>query len=165
MKIGVSSYSFQRELKRGMDYFAACEEAARMGYEGIEFIDLELQYGRGEQAVEELADHLRAHCEGLGLAIPAYTVAADFLNGRGGTAAEEPERVKGCVDIAAHLGAPVMRHDAFWKLGALRDWRAAVEREPRHRHAGQRPRGDADPPGGPCQLRLAGGRGQFPLRG
>lgn len=128
MKIGVSSYSFQRELKRGMDYFAACEEAARMGYEGIEFIDLELQYGRGEQAVEELADHLRAHCEGLGLAIPAYTVAADFLNGRGGTAAEEPERVKGCVDIAAHLGAPVMRHDAFWKLGALRDWRAAVER-------------------------------------
>lgn len=128
MKIGVSAYSFERELKRGMTYAAACEQAAKMGYAGIEFIDLDLAYGQGESSLEELARHLRAHCEGLGLAIPAYTVAADFLNGRGGTAAEEPARVKRCVDIACLLGAKVMRHDAFWRMDGLRDWREAVER-------------------------------------
>ena len=128
MKIGVSAYSFERELKRGMTYFEACDEAARMGYAGIEFIDLNLAYGQGEQTVEDLARHLRAHCDKLGLAIPAYTVAADFLNGRGGSAAEEPARVKRCVDIAVLLGAKVMRHDAFWRMDGLRDWREAVER-------------------------------------
>lgn len=127
MKLGVSSYSFQRLLKQGMTYFEACDHAKAMGYDGIEFIDLDLRFGRGEETVKELAAHLRAHCDGLGLEIPAYTVAADFLSGRGGTAAEEPGRVMGCVDIAAILGARVLRHDAFWKHDGYRDWRDAVK--------------------------------------
>ena len=128
MQIGVSSYSFSRELKRGMTYFEACDQAAQMGYKGIEFIDLEPQYGAGIEDIKELAVRLREHCERLGLAIPAYTISADFLNGRGCTPEEEPARVQGCVDIAALLGAKVMRHDAFWRMDKIRDWRKAVEK-------------------------------------
>ena len=44
MKLGVSCYSFQRLLKKGeMTCFDACDEAKRMGYAGIEFIDLDVQ--------------------------------------------------------------------------------------------------------------------------
>ncbi len=127
MKLGVSSYSFQRLLKQGMTYFEACDQAKAMGYDGIEFVDLDPRFGRGEETAKELAAHLRAHCDSIGLDIPAYTVAADFLNGRGGTAAEEPGRVMERVDIAAILGARVLRHDAFWKHEGYRDWRDAVK--------------------------------------
>ena len=71
MKIGVSSYSFQTLLKRGMTYFEACQRARDMGYDGIEFIDLDLAFAPGEDNVERLAKHLRAHCEALDLEIPA----------------------------------------------------------------------------------------------
>ena len=128
MKIGVSSYSFQTLLKRGMTYFEACQHARDMGYDGIEFIDLDLAFAPGEDNVESLAKHLRAHCEALDLDIPAYTVAADFLNGRGGAPEDEPARVCRCADIAALLGAKVLRHDAFWRLGELRDWREGIAR-------------------------------------
>ncbi|MBO4379233.1 MAG: sugar phosphate isomerase/epimerase [Clostridia bacterium] len=128
MQIGVSSYSFARELKRGMTYFEACDQAAEMGYRGIEFIDLEPQYGAGITDIEELAVRIREHCERLSLAIPAYTISADFLNGRGCAPEEELERVQRCVDIAVLLGAKVMRHDAFWHMDGLRDWREAVEK-------------------------------------
>ena len=128
MKISVSSYSFQTLLKRGMTYFEACQHARDMGYDGIEFIDLDLAFAPGEDNVESLVKHLRAHCEALDLDIPAYTVAADFLNGRGGAPEDEPARVCRCADIAALLGAKVLRHDAFWRLGELRDWRDGIAR-------------------------------------
>ena len=127
MKIGVSSYSFQRLINRGMSYYEACDHAKEMGYEGIEFIDLDLKHGKGETTIEELAKNIRAHCRQLGLAIPAYTIGADFLNGRNGKPEDEVARVKGCVDVAALLGAPVMRHDAFWSMPGYRNWRDAVQ--------------------------------------
>lgn len=128
MKLGVSCYSFQRLLKKGeMTYFDACDEAKRMGYAGIEFIDLDVQYGAGEATVEALAAHIRAHCEKIGLEIAAYTVAADFLNGRDCDPEDEPARVMRCVDTAEMLGAKVLRHDAYWKLTGTRDWRAAAD--------------------------------------
>lgn len=127
MKIGVSSYSFRQLLKKGMTYFEACDHAKRMGYDGIEFIDLNLAYGGGESTPEALADAIRRHCEALNLPIAAYTVEADFVCGRGGGAQDEPNRVMRCADIAAILGAKVMRHDAFWSLDALKGWREAVE--------------------------------------
>ena len=65
MKIGVSSYSFQALLKRGMTYFEACRHARDMGYDGIEFIDLDLAFAPGEDNVESLARHLRAHQAGF----------------------------------------------------------------------------------------------------
>ena len=128
MKFGVSSYSFKKLLNNGMTYFEVCDEAVKMGYDGIEFVDLTLAHGNGQETLEELAVALREYCAKLGLPIVAYTIGSDFLNGLRCTPAEEPARVKKCVDIACLLGAKVMRHDAFWSMAGLRDWKAAVDR-------------------------------------
>ncbi len=126
MNIGVSCYSFAREMERGMTYFEACDHAKRMGYDGIEFIDLNLKYGNGEQTIEALARAVRAKCDDIGLPVIAYTVQADFLSGSGCGAGEEPERVMRCADIANILGARILRHDAFWRLSGCADWREAI---------------------------------------
>lgn len=128
MKFGVSSYSFNRLLKAGKSYFDICDLAKEMGYDGIEFIDLKLEHGNGQETVEELAQAIRAHCEKIELPIIAYTVGADFLNGNGVPAEEEHARVKACVDIAQLLGAKVLRHDAFWKMEGIRYWKDAADR-------------------------------------
>lgn len=128
MKIGVSIYSFRRLLKNGMSYFEACNEAKRMGYEGVDFTDLLPEHGDGRQTTEELAIALKEHCEAIELPIVSYTIGADFLNGLNCAPEDEPARVKKCVDIAALLGAQVMRHDAFWKMPGIRDWQEAVEK-------------------------------------
>lgn len=128
MKFGVSSYSFNRLLKAGKSYLDICDLAKEMGYDGIEFIDLKLEHGKGQETVEELAQAIRAHCEKIELPIIAYTVGADFLNGNGVPAEEEPARVKACVDIAHLMGAKVLRHDAFWKMEGLRYWKDAADR-------------------------------------
>lgn len=122
MKIGVSSYSFWRHMEQtGANYLDICTLAKEMGFEGIEFLDLSLHVQPAE-SVEALADAIRAHCERIGLAICAYTVKSDFMEG---PSMAEAVRVRGCVDIAARLGAPVMRHDATRGEG-LTDWRAAI---------------------------------------
>lgn len=127
MKFGVSVYSFSRLLKAGKNYYEVCDIAKEMGYEGLDFIDLNLDYSCGEGSEAELARKLRAHCEKIDLPIVSYTIGADFLNGRGCAPEDEVQRVKGCVDIAELLGAKILRHDAYWKLTGTRYWRAAVD--------------------------------------
>lgn len=124
MKLGVSSYSFSKYMEAsGANYLDICNEAKRIGYEGIEFIDLSLDVQKAG-SLEELAEHIRAHCEKIGLEIVAYTVGADFLN-RG---PEEVDRIKRQVDIAELLGAKVLRHDATWSLPEGVTWREAIEK-------------------------------------
>lgn len=99
MKLGVSSYSFSKYMKAtGANYFEICDIAKRIGFDGIEFIDLSLDVQPADSEIE-LAKAIRAHCESIGLEIVAYTISADFLKG-----AEEVERVKAKVDVAAALG-------------------------------------------------------------
>ncbi len=127
MKIGVSSYSFSSYMRHtGCDYIKICDIAKEIGFDGIEFVDL-------DPAVSGLSDDvatakaIRAHCEKIGLEIAAYTIGANFLK-------DDPDaetaRVKHLVDIAALLGAPVMRHDASWApriKGQGYTWREAVK--------------------------------------
>ena len=123
MKLGVSSYSFSRYIAQsGANYLDICNEAKRIGFDGIEFIDLSLDIQQAP-SIQELARTIRAHCEAIGLEIAAYTIGADFIN-RG---PEEIDRVKGQADIAALLGAKVMRHDAAWSLPEGISWREAVD--------------------------------------
>lgn len=107
MKIGVSSYSFQRYRQAtGATLLDICNIAKEIGYDGIEFIDLQ----DDSLSQEALADALRERCNALDLPIVAYTVRADFLEGEG-----EVERLQGQVDIARRLGAKVLRHDISWR--------------------------------------------------
>lgn len=115
MRLGVSSYSFKNHMeKTGATYFDICLQAKEIGFDAIEFIDLKLDKGTGQKTVEELALSIKAYCDELGLAICAYTVGADLLSGSSGDKEKEIARLKGCVDVAALLGAPIMRHDIAW---------------------------------------------------
>ena len=99
MKTSVSSYSFGAYRELGMEGLIA--KAKEMGFDGIEFLEKDIKD-------IEHAKSLRALAEKEGIAIVALCVGADFINR---DTAEEIARLKGLVDIAAALGAPMMRHD------------------------------------------------------
>ena len=130
MKIGVSSYSFTKFIRReGNDVFAAIRKAAEMGFELIEFAGLCPPDGEDELSH---AGRLRRACEAAGLPVVCYAVAADFLSPHEGrTMRDEIERLKQQVRIAAELGAPLMRHDASRGLAdghdGSADFAAAVD--------------------------------------
>ena len=126
MKIGVSSYSFSKYMKAsGCNYLAICDLAKEMGFDGIEFTDLMPEVS-GCDAMTA-AKQIREHCAEIGLEIAAHTVGANFLKD---DPEAEVERVKALVDVAAELGAPVLRHDACWApavQGHGYTWRDAVK--------------------------------------
>lgn len=112
MKIGVSSYSFQRYMaEERLDLFGVINAAAQIGYQGIEFAG----FGPGSENEDpiELARRVKDACAEVGLDIMSWTIGADFLNPPGGGSVEdEILRLHKDVDIAMALGAPKMRHDA-----------------------------------------------------
>ena len=118
MKIGVSSFSYERLTKAGMmtmkDTIAKAKE---QGFEVIELLDIRRQAPTCEDP-SRLATELRDEAARVGIALSAYTVAADFLKGSGGDLAKETARIKGAVDLAAILGVPCMRHDASYGFPA-----------------------------------------------
>lgn len=122
LKIGVSSYSFARHMEQtGASYLDVCDLAKSMGFDGIEFITLQADARIGE-SVQAVADALYEHCGRIGLPVLAYTVGADFSK----DPAAEAQRVKGCVDIAARLHAPLLRHDVARGYPGD-DWRTAIQ--------------------------------------
>ncbi len=126
MKIGVSSYSFSKYFaSEGCDYFKICDIAKDIGFDGIEFIQLERYTDRKDLLT--LAAEIRKHCDKIGLEICAYTVPADFM-------AEDIEAemklLRERIDIAEVLGARLLRHDVCYKLpqGHNYTWRDAIEK-------------------------------------
>lgn len=114
MKIGVSSYSFSKHLAATQcGYIEICNIAKEIGFDGIEFIGLVNEKWGITGDPLKIAAEIREHCEKIGLDIIAYTIGANFL---ADDMKAEVERLKGCVDICAALGAPLMRHDVASKL-------------------------------------------------
>lgn len=116
MKISVSSYSFNQYIRQGkMTQFDTVAKAKELGFEAIEFIDidgapnLELQ--------KENARKIRAEADRLGMEINAYTIGASLYKDTQEEMDAEVERLKGQLEVAAILGAKVMRHDVCWQLG------------------------------------------------
>ena len=112
MKYCVTSYSFSKFIKQnGCDYIRICDEAKAMGFDGIEFINLD----GFDSSIDPLTEaiKIKEHCTKIGLEIVSYTVNGNLL-------AEDIEgevrRLKGCVDVAEALGAKVMRHDVAYSL-------------------------------------------------
>ena len=109
MKIAVSSYSFSQYMGKGLlTQFTCIEKAKELGFDAIEFTDLQPPEGVSE---EEFARQIKAECDRVDLPVSNYTIGADFLKT---SVAEEVERLKKKVDIAAILGTASMRHDATW---------------------------------------------------
>ncbi len=117
MKIGVSSYSFDRYLRdKECGYREIVLLSKTIGFRGIEFIDL-VNPAWGITGDEfALAQKVRAAADEFGMVIPAYTVAADFLSS---DPEGEVERVCRKVDVAKELGAPLIRYDASFHLRDL----------------------------------------------
>lgn len=110
MKIGVSSYSYFRLMGPGrMSIYDLVHKVCDMGFESIEFCGVQPTEG---ERIESCAVRLRELCAEKGIFIASYTVGADLLNGSGGNLDQEIDRLKGEVQIAKLLNAPVMRHDA-----------------------------------------------------
>lgn len=108
MKIAVSSYSFAKAMESGAyNQFTIIEKAKEMGFDGIEFVDINPHDG---SAPAEYAKKLRAECERVGLFISNFTFGAEFINCEDTKA--EIERVKSLIDLAEILGAKSVRHDA-----------------------------------------------------
>ena len=85
MKLGVSSYSFARYMKQEQaTYFDICQIAKDIGFDAIEFVDLDLEYGTGQTEIALLATDIKAHCDAIGLQVCAYTIGADLLTGSQG---------------------------------------------------------------------------------
>ncbi len=113
MKTSVSSYSYLKFMKKnGADLFKVCELAKETGFEGIEFTRL-YENGHTFDETRKLASDLKTHCDSIGLPIVAYAVGANFLCE---DPAAEAEKIKRDADIAAVLGAPVLRHDVCYAL-------------------------------------------------
>ena len=108
MKLGVSTYSFSRYVSEGrLDLFGVIKATAEIGFEGIEFSGFG-PAGDGKDPIE-FAKQVKDACAEAKLTIMSWTIGADFLKNN---VDDEIERLKGQVDIAAALGAPMMRHDA-----------------------------------------------------
>ena len=118
MKISVSSYSFQQYISAGkMTQLDCVAKAHELGFEAIEFIDLEpCDKPTLEQQIE-YAKAIRAEADKYGMDINAYTIGATMYHNDPADSAKEIERLKGQLLVAKELGAKVMRHDVCYKLG------------------------------------------------
>ncbi len=114
MKIGVSSYSFNRLMTEGkVGLMELPAIAAKMGYEAIELLNNYLPDNREvTEATFAKAAEFKAACEAAGIAVAAYLCSSNFL-GEGGPEAEAEYLIRNA-DVAAAVGAPIMRFDACW---------------------------------------------------
>lgn len=130
MKFSVSSYSFASRMgDGGMTQMDCVEQAAKMGFEAIEFVDI-LPHDGSTPA--EYAKKLSEACRDAGLEVSNYTFGADFLTGCGGDLDAEVDRVCGQLELAAALGAVSVRHDATTGYPvADRQWRGFDQALPR----------------------------------
>lgn len=115
MKISVSSYSFQQYIKEGkLTQLTAIDKAKEIGFDAIEFIDLD---GAGDLELQkENAAKLKARADELGMVINAYTIGANLGKPTKEERDAEVERLKGQLDVAKILGAGLMRHDVCYTL-------------------------------------------------
>ena len=116
MTISVSSYSFQQYIGAGkMTQLDCVAKAKEIGFDAIEFIDID---GKTYEEKVENAKKIRAEADRVGIMINAYTISACLFGGSEEADKAEIERLKGQLDIAKILGAPLMRHDVCYKLGS-----------------------------------------------
>jgi sugar phosphate isomerase/epimerase len=114
VKIGVSTYSFQKLIDSGeRDLPAVIRQARAMGFQGIEFY--QGSFPKGEKDLVSYAARMKDVCAAEGLPVLAYAVSADFLKPKRGSGwQDEAQRLNEDLAVAASLGAPCMRHDATW---------------------------------------------------
>lgn len=104
MKCGLSMYSLLAPVRAGrLDLYGFLDYAARAGFDGVELLDM---FWTDEAA--EVAGAKR-RCEALGLELPVYSISTNFLQPDESAGQAELASLKRGVDLAAELGAPLLR--------------------------------------------------------
>ncbi len=127
MNISVSDYSFRQYMAAtGATRFDICDIAVRLGYTGMEFINLDYPaFSKAGEDTGELARRLRAHCEERGLPVVAYAFSGNYLSGNPGEVLEKHKRH---IELASLLGTTLVRQDTGYALPAHPgySWREAM---------------------------------------
>lgn len=113
MKLGISSYSLDREISKGnMTIFDAIEWTAEQGGECMELVPFAFRFDDKEtwQIDDEFVGKVKRKAKDAGIELVNYSVLADLCK-EGEAFEKEVQRLKHEVDIAAALGVPMMRHD------------------------------------------------------
>ncbi len=110
MRIALSSYSLSHKHKYQsmMDLVPYPAKVKEMGFDGIEF---SLHFPLTEEDCTTGAKALRRACDDAGIPCVAVCTGANFLRN---DMAEEVLRLQRYVEVAAVLGAPILRHDAAY---------------------------------------------------
>lgn len=104
MKCGLSMYSLLTAVRAGrLDLFGFLDYAARAGFEGVELLDM---FWRDEAAEVPAA---RRRCAALGLDLPVYSISTNFFRPQASARNAELAALRHGVDVAAQLGAPLLR--------------------------------------------------------
>ncbi len=119
MKIGLSSYSVYRAINAGeFDYAGAVKWAAANGAEHFEVVPAGFDFGANKEMIEKICTAAKES----NIDLSSYTIGANFAtagdDSHDTTAAEvaqEIERVKKEVEIAAAFGVKLMRHDVAYR--------------------------------------------------
>lgn len=111
MKFSVTTYSYSKILKEKCDYLAICDKTKELGFDGIEFVQLE----RFDPNIDDMkaAREIREHCEKIGLEISSYTIGVDLAGEQGDA---QLEKLLHYIDVAAELGTKNLRHDVCYAL-------------------------------------------------
>lgn len=97
-------YSLLAPVRAGrLDLFGFLDYAARAGFAGVELLDM---FWRDESA--EVPEAKR-RCAALGLATPVYSISTNFFRPEASARNAELAALKHGVDVAAQLGAPLLR--------------------------------------------------------
>ena len=107
-------------------------KAKELGFDAVEFIELDGAPDFEKQ--KAYAAQIRAEADRLNMEINAYTVGACLYQETDKQQAAEIERLKEQLDVAAILGAKVMRHDVCYALGKTGNSRSFDLMLPRMAH-------------------------------
>ena len=112
MKFSVSSYSYQQYINQGkMTQLDVVQKAAEMGFSGIDFTDLAPVPNATLKDQFAYAKQIRLAAEEAGIQVVAYTIGANLYKDSRSADAAEVERLCRQLDVAAEMGATILRHD------------------------------------------------------
>ena len=106
MKTCVTSYSFGNYIaEENLGYLGIIDKAAEFGFDGIEYVDGPFV------KTPDFAKNVKERAAEKGIEVVAFAVGANFIQKNEDSLKDEIKRVCGLVDIAADMGAKMMRHD------------------------------------------------------
>ncbi len=131
LKPGLNAYSFlellnenMKDASKGIDLFAVVDFCAK---HNIEAVDLTGYFfpGYPKAPADSYVNRMKHYVHDRGIVISGTGVKNDFATADKAVRAEGVELTKLWIEVAARLGAPVVRVFAGPK-GEVKDWRAAV---------------------------------------